>query len=713
MTIRRVSFLTAVLLAALFVSVTALKIQQLYQEQTSVRKMALAAEAASSLNEAIIELSLERSVMQVSLNLPGAIAPQFRDLLDGQRRLSDAGFETVSSSLEASDSFRRAGQFLGQMRKLRNDIQRIRTRADELLAVGRDARNAKEVADLPTRMKSLIEGFAHLPGKLSAEDAEVPGLVETLKVVQMRAWEIREYGGQERSYFAIATATGDPIAATTGAEMAALHKRAVFGLDALNIARDYDGLPPNIAMAIDDVQAFYTGPYETARERILRASSDGTPYPITFPQFFDLSSDALGRAVSLSKAAGAATRAELSSMIRSSGLELAAYWGLLILAMAVCGFQIFYTRYYVARRMDGIVELMGRLTEGDTSVDSSPYRSGDEIGKMADTVEVFRNWILEKSGLEAQAAEERERAEKARNQAIRDMADRVEDKTKSSVGDVNAVAGRIADTAGEMQRVADIVGGSAANVSLAAEQALANSEAVSAAAGELSVSISGISSQLASASTVAKESLELADEVQVIVTSLNEAVENVSNVMTVISDIANQTNLLALNATIEAARAGEMGKGFAVVATEVKNLASQTQDSTALIGTQVEEMKNVTDSAVAAIDKIASSVRNIGASTADIAAAVEQQNSATDGIAQNIKQSTDGTREVSKRIAEVAKAAEQVTTLASEVASSSASVTGQVDELQNTLVRVIRTSDPAADRRTQQIPVSVDRRRMV
>ena len=710
MTIRRVSFLTAIVLAALFLSVTALKIRQLYQEQDAVRQMALAAEAASSLNEAIIELSLERSVMQVTLNLPDPIAPQFRDLLNGQRDLSDSGFETVSASLAADDSLRRSGEFLDRMRQLRVDIDRIRERADELLAVDRDARDPNAVSDLPTEMKALIEGFAQLPGMVRAEGAEVPGMVETLRVIQMRAWEIREYGGQERTYFAIATATGDPIAATTGAEMDALHKRAVFGMDALAVARGYGGLPEDLAAAIDDVRAFYTGPYGDVREGILQASTTGAEYPIDFQGFFAISSDALGRAVSLSKAAGSAIRVELESTIQDSAFELAAYWGILILAMSVCGFQIFYTRYFVARRMDGIVEVMTKLRNEDTSVDVSRFQSNDEIGKMAESVDVFRNWIIEKAELEAAAAEEREHALQARNKAIRDMADLVEGEAKARAGNVKRSTSEIADTASQMQDVSETVGGSAASVASAAEQSLANSEAVSQAANQLSSSISEISGQLASASSVAQDSLGLADEVQEVVVSLSEAVDNVSSVVTVISEIANQTNLLALNATIEAARAGEMGKGFAVVATEVKNLASQTQESTARIETQVEEMKNVTDTAVAAIEKIASSVRMIGTSTTEIAAAVEEQNAATDGIAQNIQQSTDGAREVTERIADVAKATEQVSTLASQIASSSTSVASQVTDLQQTLVRVIRTSDPAADRRVKKETVSVERR---
>ncbi|MGB1026984.1 MAG: HAMP domain-containing protein, partial [Rhodospirillaceae bacterium] len=545
MTIRRVSFLTAMILACLFLSVTALKIKQLYEDQGAVRQMALAAEAASKLNEAIIELSLERSVMQVTLNLPTPIAPQFRDLIDGQRRLSDTGFQAVAETLAGADEMSRSQDFLARMQQLRLDIEQIRTRADLLLAVEQAERNASEIETLPTQMKALIEGFAQLPGMIRAETVQIPSLVQTLEVIQTRAWEVREYGGQERTYMAIATATGAPISSERKAEMDILHKRASYGLDALAVYGGYAGLPTQITADIQDVLQFYQGDYGTIREGILEASRNQTAYPIDFGGFFTLSSDALGRAVQLSKDAGTEIRVELEAITQAANLELMAYWALLIVAMLICGFQVYYTRYSVARRMDGIVHLLSRLSGGDTSVDSSPYKSGDEIGKLADSVDVFRDWIQQKNELEAVAAQEQERSEQMRSKAIRDMADLVENKTETSVGDVNQSTADIEKIVQEMRQAAGLVGGNAADVNSASEQAFANSEAVSAAAQQLSQSISDISNRIASASTVARNSMELADEVQGVVVSLNEAADNVSNVVTLISEIADQTNLLA------------------------------------------------------------------------------------------------------------------------------------------------------------------------
>lgn len=93
-----------------------------------------------------------------------------------------------------------------------------------------------------------------------------------------------------------------------------------------------------------------------------------------------------------------------------------------------------------------------------------------------------------------------------------------------------------------------------------------------------------------------RENTAQADEVQRIaaegIIRLSDNMKNISVVIQTINDITEQTRLLALNASIEAARAGEAGLGFAVVATEIRKLATQSFEATEQIRDTISNINN-------------------------------------------------------------------------------------------------------------------------
>ncbi|TWA78591.1 methyl-accepting chemotaxis sensory transducer with TarH sensor [Azospirillum brasilense] len=367
--------------------------------------------------------------------------------------------------------------------------------------------------------------------------------------------------------------------------------------------------------------------------------------------------------------------------------------------MVILGMAVVVLR--VVRPVARLTETMRRIVGGDYDTIVPATGGRDEIGAMAQAVEVFKANGLENQRMRREQERQREQAEIAKRDALENMAQTVERETRNAVDQVSERTERMERNAAAMAQSASAVGANSQSVATAAEQALRNAQTVAAASEELAASIREIGTQVAQASSITRIAVENGDLARGTIQSLSNAVQRIGDVAQLIQNIASQTNLLALNATIEAARAGEAGKGFAVVASEVKNLASQTAQATEDIAQQIGEIQAATSGAVAAVSTITGSIGEVDQVAGAIAAAMEEQAAATQEISRSVNQTAEAAREVSRRIAEVSSEAKATGDHAADVRVIADDVSGSIEELRGTLVRVVRTSMSEVDRRRE------------
>jgi methyl-accepting chemotaxis protein len=319
----------------------------------------------------------------------------------------------------------------------------------------------------------------------------------------------------------------------------------------------------------------------------------------------------------------------------------------------------------------------------DGSLDQAVEETGrgDEIGRMAETLEMLRQTALTARALESEQVASKAQAENEKREALIALADRFDTSVGALVGMMASGSTELESTAKSMTGTAERTNQRASVVASAADEASSRVQTVAAAAEELSSSISEISRQVAQSAAITGRAVETARRTDTTVRALADGAKQIEHVAELISSIAGQTNLLALNATIEAARAGEAGRGFAVVAAEVKSLASQTAEATKEIGTRIAQIQSATKEAVEAIQGITATIEEVSTIATTIGSAIEEQGAATAEIARNVTQTAQATQDVTTNIGGVSAAANETGGAAGLVLTAASNLSKQAEQL--------------------------------
>jgi methyl-accepting chemotaxis protein len=370
------------------------------------------------------------------------------------------------------------------------------------------------------------------------------------------------------------------------------------------------------------------------------------------------------------------------------------YWmvlGAILIGALLLVITLWATRS-VTTPLNGMVTQMGKLASGNFDVVLPGLGRKDEIGAMAEAVELFKVKAIERAQHEAEQEEVEKRAAASERKAeMHRFANVFEDAVGNIAAAVATAAGGLEAAASTLTGNADKTRQLSGVVSEAANEASINVQSVASATGQLTGAVSEISHQVHESSRIAGLAVSQAQQTDVRITELSKAATRIGNVVKLITEIAGQTNLLALNATIEAARAGEAGKGFAVVASEVKMLATQTAKATEEIGAQIAAMQAATQDSVTAIKEIGATIGRISEIAKTTSSAVEEQTATTRDIAGNIESAIGSTSRVAANIGEVNRAAGETGVASSQVLDSARLLANEGSKLQAEVEQFLTT----------------------
>jgi methyl-accepting chemotaxis protein len=401
------------------------------------------------------------------------------------------------------------------------------------------------------------------------------------------------------------------------------------------------------------------------------------------------------------------------------------------LVYVLCGISLLVGLGAVAFAVGGIANPITRITGAMRNLASGDATSPipfagrrDEIGAMAEAVEVFRQNALANARLEEEAADTRSRQEAERAEvqcrttreaealrfasdnlaaglkrlAAGDLAFQINDvfapdfeplrqDFNQSVRQLGAALASISESIATMDNGTREIASGAQDLAKRTEQQAASLEETAAALDEITANVGSSTKLTEEARTVATQANHSAAKSATVVSHAEEAMRRIeesstqiSNIIGVIDEIAFQTNLLALNAGVEAARAGDAGKGFAVVAQEVRELAQRSAQA-------AKEIKGLIQHSTTEVENGVKLVRDTGEALNVIGGFIGQINSHMNAIAVSAKEQSTGLAEVNTAVNSMDQSTQQNAAMVEQSTAAASSLALEAAKLRDLVAR--------------------------
>jgi methyl-accepting chemotaxis protein len=694
-----------------------------YSTYNTFTKVAALTAVDKSLFDFLLNYRLERGHTNTAMiTAPEKAGTTLTDIPVDRQKV-DVAMKAIEKAIHLANR----PEFASMLAKVKGNYETIvsmRSQIDTQLAQPLEMRNK----DVNAKQMSFGDTvLTDLEANANATEAAIRtldnGLTDLLQI-RANSWAARSGAGAENIVLNKAAATGGALSTADIVQAVGQDAKVKASWLQVRTLINHPTISAELKQLLEKAESgYFTGPVAETRDSMFNKVVAREPVGVVLDNWLTPSSKSQAAIADVVVGSMKIMDDKANAMADSAFASVIAY-GLLLLGaivVAIAGMMIVVRR--VAVPIGTLTHSMGGLAEGDTQSQIPFTNRQDEIGAMAQSVEVFRQAAIRNKQLETEADESRKRSELERVEVQRIAEADAEARLNRATGalasglkrlaagdmlceindqfapqfealrhDFNASVNQLRSVLMSVGNAGRAVTGGSAEISHASddlakrtEQQAASLEETAAALEEITVNVRNTSQRATEARNIVRDARSRAEHSGVVVGNCVAAMQRIENasrqisqIIGVIDEIAFQTNLLALNAGVEAARAGEAGKGFAVVAQEVRELAQRSASA-------AKEIKTLIGNSETAVSEGVKLVNDTGSGLNEISSLVQLINQHMDAIATAAQEQSSGLSEVNTAVNHMDQATQQNAAMVEEMNAAGAGLAQEAATLSELL----------------------------
>ncbi|NET71351.1 MAG: HAMP domain-containing protein [Sphaerospermopsis sp. SIO1G2] len=357
--------------------------------------------------EAAGHWAVERGVTNSALSSAAIVNDDTRSLIMMRRDKGDAAYKKAVSQM-ASYDLPEKSMFLEEVHTAYEQLVTIRIAADENMGKPQILRNTKVLKSWVPTMSALIITSQDLRFRLTEQTASTNAELGRQAKLKHFSWLMSEYAGRERAI------VGGLISANRGItekKLVTLAKYRGIVESGWNIVQKLSAA--SNASVLETVritgQEFFST-YDKVRNAFYDAAINGEPLPLTAKEWITVSTNAINTILATQQASTEETTAYIDALLHQAFLGLLMNAALLIAALCISAYAMYVVIRNVTTPINQLTNCMHQLANGNTSVLIPGSGRSDEIGQMAQSVQIFKDNAIKRIMLEQEqkAAELRE-----------------------------------------------------------------------------------------------------------------------------------------------------------------------------------------------------------------------------------------------------------------------------------------------------------------